>query len=393
MRPVIDLIQRLSLLDPGQRYPEYSPDDGKVHVLYMGVHLNATGLYRSILPWLTLNKTQTHCAIINDIQDWLEHDRFGLLSIPLTSQLIRWADYIVLPTTAHPHEKFKELIEYLQKINKTVTICMDVDDNYIDIPKTHPHCEKYIKLNGTILKNMSICDKITTTHQHLADLYCEQIAAKVKIISTIPTFHPLPNLMSPITMPEQIPDPLKNKQFIIGITTNRTQTHDLLLLQKPLQKIKEKYGEKVRICLFGHDGRMFNGKFFVNVLAGIKYEYVKPVTIVNYFTALQNLQYDIALMPLRDNAFNRMKSNHKLLQYAQLGISAIAPDMPPYNEPSIPGKPQIPYLEANGNWEERIVECVDTLNYYEEARKEAKEFVKEHYLIENNINLWQKCFN
>lgn len=59
------------------------------------------------------------------------------------------------------------------------------------------------------------------------------------------------------------------------------------------------------------------------------------------------LNYAATNVALPDNNdFNHVKSSHKLMQYAQMGISVVAPNLPPYNEPPVIGKPALFYTRV-----------------------------------------------
>ena len=202
MKPIIDLIQRLSLSDPELRYPEYAPADGKVHVLYMAVPFNATGLYRCILPAIMLNNTTTHCAIINDMQDWSEHNRFRSQGVPITDQLIRWAHYIIFPTVFSPNEQFKKLLSEFKKLNPHAKIVIDVDDDITSISPHHPNNKRYTPaFVANVIFNMISCDYVTCTHERLCQNYSISIDAWVGVLKNKPEFYALPNLMSRMTIP------------------------------------------------------------------------------------------------------------------------------------------------------------------------------------------------
>ena len=387
MKPIINLIQRLALNDPKLRYPEYALDDGKIHVLYMAVPLNATGLYRCILPAITLNTTTTHCAIINDMQNWYNYDRFRPQSLPITDQLIRWAHYIIFPTVFNHHKDFRKLITEFREFNPDVKIFIDVDDDIMNISPYHPNAKRYTPLLiENVLKNMDLCDGVTCTHRRLCDWYEEHTAH--------PKYYPLPNLMTHLTMPGAEPPPKNTTgKTHLGMTLNFTQLQDVMKIKPVLKHLTQ--AKKYHLTVFGWDGKLFYNGSMRDTLAFISHRHVKEVQIQNYFTMLRQLAYDIALMPLCNNHFNQMKSNHKLLQYAQLGIPVIGPYMPPYNEAPIEWCEEVFYTHVGDNAQEWI-EAIEYLSNNKNARQEAitraHKTVNENYMIEDNINIWQKCF-
>lgn len=386
-------IFELQTKDYHERYAQVvNPDPSKVHVLFLACYANGTGLYSSIIPAMELNKTNTHQAIVNQIEEsTLEKQQKGF-DVHINDEILKWADYIMFNTQFNDLEK--DIADIKQTNTKpNVKFGMHIDDNY--------HIENFGENKNTsaimrsqLLKNLAAVDFVTAPSINLINFYAnllEQNGHKA------PQFCFMPNLMSndyyimdgvKITAP-------KPQKLQIGLQMNPTQMLDLVPMRKVMLEILKKHGNKVEFVLFGWDGT----KKQVNALQGVKFKHVKTVSIRQYFNTLANLRLDIALMPLQDNDFNKCKSHHKLLQYAQLGIPTILSNVQPYTDiiakqgESIytPGK--IPVAKC-GNTPEEWITKIELLIDKEAMRQQMSEkanlTVQEYYTWHTNTAILTK---
>lgn len=392
---ITELENQLKSREYHVRYPQLLDKAPKTHVLFLGPYLNATGLYRSIIPYIELNKTQTHSAIINQLIP--EENNKGNIKTEwnLSDEIIQWADYIVFPTVT---DDLTQNIQLLRSINKKkhLQFVFDIDDNYhIDQPGQNNQTAKDVRKN--ILKNMSLCNIVTCTNSFLGNFYFQQLAT----LTNPPKIFLLPNYMhhncflnTKIT--EQKPNKIR-----VGIILNRTQNqfNDILLIRKNLLEMQKKH-KQTELVLFGWNGRIFNNGIMKDALRDVKYTYIERVPISQYFNKLVNLQLDFAIMPLLETTFNACKSHHKLLQYAQAGIPCIVSDVLPYNEILAPeGKSiyehgYIPALRCKT--EEDFTKSIDFFIEKPEARKnmgdKAKEALNQYYTWHTKPNYLSELY-
>lgn len=370
------------------RYPQLLDKSLKTHVLFLGPYLNATGLYRTIIPYMELNNSQTHSAIINQLIPAKENINQKAIEWHLSDEMIQWADFIVFPTTT---SDLSQNIELLKKINKkpTLKFVMDIDDNYhIDIPGQDQ--KKATESRKNILINMAKCDIVTTTNRQLGQFYLNKLKeASLKE----PIFYMMPNLMynkcmENIQIIEKKPDKKR-----IGISCNRTYNSfkDLLSIKKPLAEIQKKYKDEIEIVLFGWNGRVLVNGSMKDAMQGIKTTYIEPVEIHQYFNKLANLQLDFCIIPLLDTEFNSCKSHHKLLQYSQFGIPTIVSDVLPYSEVLAPaGKSMyengfVPSLRFKNDEElqKNIIYLIENKEFSTNLSTNLKHIVNQNFSWEN----------
>jgi glycosyltransferase involved in cell wall biosynthesis len=388
-------IFNLQKADYAIRYAQVlNPDPSKVHVLFIACYANGTGLYSSIIPAMELNKTSTHQAIVNQIEEPTPQKQSNGFDVQINDSILMWADYIMFNTSFHD---LPADIKAIKETNKkpNLKFGMHIDDNY-HISMHGENAQAAEKRRSQLLINLAAVDIVTSPSVELIDYYANLLTQNGY---ELPQFQFLPNLMSNdyyvadgVTITEPKPPKLQ-----IGMQLNPTQFLDLAPMRKVMLEILKKHSDKVEFVLFGWDGV----KAKVNALQGVKFKHVKTVHIQQYFKTLANLRLDFVLMPLLDNEFNRCKSHHKLLQYAQLGIPAIVSNVKPYTDiiakqgETIYAPGKIPAVKCNNNPDDWITK-IEFMISNEGARKKMGEganlAVQQLYTWHTNTDLLLDIF-
>lgn len=93
--------------------------------------------------------------------------------------------------------------------------------------------------------------------------------------------------------------------------------------------INKLYRDKIRIVVIGYKNE--NDK--LDMLNGVIFEYVKPVSIIHYYKQLSSMQIDLLLIPLINDAHNSESEDYTLyLEASTFKIPIITPDIYPYNK-------------------------------------------------------------
>lgn len=354
MKSVLELYEQVQANDFDQAYPLYQEQSNKVKILYVAPFLNGTGYYRMILPLLELNNTETHTAIVTNIRKWNFAKGFDDEINQVDPDLVAWADYIVLPTMFSDirqvnQKSGKNFIQEIKQYNEDVLLVMDLDTNFHTLPKEHPG---YSNLNRdthplgnltqrkqTLLSNIAAMDMVTGATEQLLNYYEAKIdkhypESKVRL-------EYLPNLISQFSY--QHVNTIKSnttKRFKIGLIGNYSTHYDLLSIQEVLQQLYEKYGDKIELILFGWNGKLSGGE---QPLKTIDFTHVQSVNFADYhkngafmkgyFSTLNDLELDVALLPMLDIPFNKAgKSSIKYLELAAFDIPVVASNILPYKE-------------------------------------------------------------
>ena len=364
MKKIKELHKQLNSTKPfALKYPEFNLKDNKVHVLFVSAFINGTGYYRSILPMLELNKTTTHSAITASLHKWSFSKQFEDYDNPIDKRLIEWADYIVLPTL---FSDVKYIINAIKSINNDVQFVMDIDYNYHAYPKHHPNRNKISKLQlNTLLDNMQQVDVLTGATEALLVGYDSLLLDRYPNTSTYMIHQP--NFVSEVGM-ETIEVIHKNKSntIKIGVVGEYSNHRDLLSIKEVLLAIEKHYKEHVEFVFFGWDGRLKDQED----LKLLKRTYQKSVSFLNYYNTLNDLNLDMALLPLEDNAYNRCKSAVKAMELSSLAIPVIASHLPPYSEHIMHEQTGL-LAENNAEWIAHIKLLIEDKKYREALGRSA----------------------
>lgn len=112
----------------------------------------------------------------------------------------------------------------------------------------------------------------------------------------------------------------------MGIICTPYNIEDVLSYKNELIRINKELGDRVKIILFGYDGK---GDEF----EGLKYEYVKPVSIIHYFKQLKALELNLLFIPLIRSVYNATSENYnKFLEAGLFNVPVIALKMYPYKQ-------------------------------------------------------------
>lgn len=378
-------------------------NDGKIHILYLCPFFNGTGLYRTILPYLHLNETDTHSAVISNILPFSAATNYAEIEILMFDEFIWWAHYIVFP-----HMFSAELPNFAKKIkeiNPNIQIVMDIDDLHIQLPVTHPEYYRQTKTYTNIeIKNIIHFDLITGTNKNLLLEYKQ--FAKTRYPKNKIDYCELPNLISQYTLPTTTPQQHNNIRILLTVAPAYFTN---LYLFRPILKYINKHYPEAEIVIFGWDGilRQHKRPGFIpskGALEGIKHTYIPPVDLSEYFNKIQEINPDFALMPMlatsiRDETYNLCKSSHKFLQYAQLGIPAIVSNIetytgiPPSNGPAIHNVTAL-VAATTTEWKMHIDELMNDAVKRKEIAQKAKEIAEKHFSFnKETIQIFTKCFN
>jgi GT2 family glycosyltransferase len=112
------------------------------------------------------------------------------------------------------------------------------------------------------------------------------------------------------------------------------------------------------------------------------YTFHPYVKIEDYAKTLGALHLDIAVAPLADNAFNRCKSNLKLIEYGAAGFAVIASDIDPYRDAPVRLVDNSPE-----SWTNAIRELAGSKQAEEQAEA-LHTWAKDNYRIEDALPHW-----
>jgi glycosyltransferase involved in cell wall biosynthesis len=154
--------------------------------------------------------------------------------------------------------------------------------------------------------------------------------------------------------------PITSHQDTVRFIYMGTMTHaiDLTILLEPLRRIKQEYGHKITLDVVGgvNDNRMQDTGLTGIARHRLKHGMNYPA-FVQWLTAHNH--WDIGLIPLEVNPFNRKKSYIKYLDYAALGIPSICTRIEPYEDAIVDGENGILVTNDDESWYRAMKQLIE----------------------------------
>lgn len=206
---------------------------------------------------------------------------------------------------------------------KSIPMIYDLDDNLYDLD-VNAEGGKYRSLIDIVHAFLGKADVIWASTQALASRLIEGGTCNVQIhrnqldpsiwAAALDTLPPTSKSWSPVR--------------IVYMGT-RTHADDFAMIAPALQMLKHKYGKKIEIVLIGVNSDDVAEDYF-DVLTPPEIVGASYPAFVAWIAMQQ--RFDIGLSPLRDNRFNRCKSEIKFLDYIALGAVPVVSDIEPYRD-------------------------------------------------------------
>jgi glycosyltransferase involved in cell wall biosynthesis len=210
--------------------------------------------------------------------------------------LLDWAD-IIIPQGCVDKQGLAVIYMYQQEKGKKIVI--DQDD-YLVLNKDNPHYLEHKMTDATMVvqRSIEIADMVTTTSDYLAERLREWNSNVVV----------LPNYMD-FERWEFPYKPNESGRIRMGYCGSVTHWDDFRMIEKPLKRILTEF-PNVTLVIIGdiRFKRLFKDYNNVEVMLGMPFD--------AWPAKLSGLMLDIGLAPLKDNEFNRCKSNIKWQEYS-----------------------------------------------------------------------------
>lgn len=278
------------------------------------------GFYKMIVPAMAMNKYNfsIRCIIINmELYDPVKSINY--YSPELKQGLIKETDFMVFPFVSYPLEP---VIAEIKKYNPNIKIGYHVDFNYYLVPDSYPFSNLYNnqEAHTIIEKNMRAVDRVFVSNKNLVNAIYEKTDEKYKkgYINNI-VYQPLMFNKDYLNIGESDKKE-KPMKYRIGIIASSMHLTDINYIKGVLVDILKKHGDDAELFIIGFDG-VHKGK---NYLKNIDFTYIPRISIFEYYQRIKDLSLNMALMPAKNNMFNRTSKNYiKYMEFAQLNIPVI----------------------------------------------------------------------
>jgi len=207
--------------------------------------------------------------------------------------------------------------------NLNIPVWIDYDDLVTDIPKGNPFL-KAIKhqynmtkdhLNKNIIKCLNLSDAVTVSTNALREAFREYSNHIVVVHNAHDDY------MFPAERRYQ-GDP----DNVILWRGSQSHKNDLIDYEREIRTLISKHKDH-RFYFMG-----YNPKIITNRHSNATY--IEPTDVYHYFMKLKELRPKVIITPLKDNPFNRAKSNIAALEASYFGAVCISPEFPEWKSVS-----------------------------------------------------------
>lgn len=285
-------------------HPKVGIEDSKTHVLFLNCLINQLGIYRTYLPYLILNKMESHSAIIANLQKYDFTKKFQDYTQVLNEELLAWADILVVPPLFFD---CSEMLKVIHTINPKVKLYMDIPMNYFSPNLKTPNKVTPEEL-GLLLGNMNKMDNVLFASSKLKQHFEQQTKrylGKINFgLAVIPTFFST-ELVSQVDQKHK-----QNEKIRIGLLGTELNES----FAKEISTLALAFQEDIQFYIYGE----YN--FNIAFLKDVGIEQYKSVHILDYFNMIGELKLDLFLLANNEADDFNIKSELLFGELALLGV-------------------------------------------------------------------------
>jgi hypothetical protein len=248
-----------------------------------------------------------------------------------------------------------EVIQKLKDAN--VPYVLDIDDDY-RLPEWHilAHHAKNERHAEKILQALHYAKAITTTHEYLS--------GTLKHEASQPNAFEIPNAINPKEEQYEV----KKRNFDIvkfGWSGSITHFEDVMLMHDGLLSLYNQEQYKFQVIYGGYSKDDEMAQAIAGVLsckckaAPNQFSTYPSVSINDYAKFYDEI--DVSLIPLRDNRFNKLKSNLKLIESGFKKKACIVSNVHPY-EPMLQHGKNCLVVKHKNDWYKNMVKLIENPN-------------------------------
>jgi len=267
-----------------------------------------------------------------------------------------------------------KLIDYCQKLGKKVWI--DFDDNLFAVPmENRVHDDMKPEVLQAMAQVLQMADLVTVSTPNLKAFYEEKLGLKnVHVVPNAWNFE-LHGFADKYNEVKEVPPPQIAK---IKFLWRGSETHqgDLADAFEAILHAAMEQREKAHWTFMG-----YNPWMLTEMMPRELWSYVRSEDIMEYFRNLKAQAPQIVFFPLRDNVFNRSKSNICWMEATYAGAVCIAPNWDEWKKPGI-----ISYSSTD-DFQNHLTE--DYSQYASACWRQSESYIRENLNL-NKVNLLRK---
>jgi glycosyltransferase involved in cell wall biosynthesis len=300
----------------------------------------------------------------------------------------------IIVAERHDSPNYFALINTLAH-NFKIPLVIDTDDDVQAVRPFNPGFTSYNPNSDNVAFNIKLMSSpelaaITTSTEHLKERHAKY---------NKPTYV-VPNS---IDFKERVLEPQKrNKRLRIGWLGSACHYENLQIILQPVKDILANFDVELVFTNLYHDvwhnppEKIAKKVIPVCQIYGCKERHGTCPraykTFDEYAKMVNNLKVDIGLAPLRDNLFNRSKSNLRILEYWADKIAVVASPVKPYLETIKNGKNGF-FAKEQKDWYEAIKKLIVDDKLRESIKQNGFETLNKNYNAEKNALKLYKVYS
>ncbi|MCF6189139.1 MAG: glycosyltransferase [Cocleimonas sp.] len=280
---------------------------------------------------------------------------------------------------------FDRIANWLIKLREGGKKCIyELDDDFFNV-------EGLYKRTGRIKANVKRMVDRTVWIASAADAVVVSTPQLYKLASKYnDNVFLLPNYLDPqlwdISSSQLSYDKKKSSIVKIGYVGTPTHNEDLMVIADVMDRIKREYGDQIEVEVIGAFQKDLNNPIFGKAIPLPKARaYPKFVKWLR-----EQVDWDIAVIPLVDDIFNESKSHLKFLESTALGLVSICSDVPTYSSIVKNNKNGLLVNNNFEEWYQAIKLLIDHREKREELARSAYLDLFEKYTTHTNSDLYHQ---
>lgn len=258
----------------------------------------------------------------------------------------------------------------------------EIDDDLFSVPRSNPVFDHFANpvTRNVILDAMSVADAITVSTEPLAEIVRDLVADTQVFV--IPNALPHKAYSWEWLSQSEISD-FATMPATLGWSGSATHEEDVLQMAYGLSRALRSRDPRPELAIMGP--RL--DKLTKKLGSGSFRWYRWQSSMDDYYKALD--MFDVGLVPVQSNTFNRSKSDLKALELFARGIPVIASDVGPYGTHVTAGRCMGAFTDLD--WMVRINQTLDRDRFYSRQMTSlAQQYAWSQRRISVVVPLWER---
>ncbi len=288
---------------------------------------------------------------------------------------IDWADVVIFQRIAGP----PTMLQVLERAQRRGALTIyEIDDNLLETPPLNPNYAYYhdSATRGVMIPLMARVDALTVSTTPLME-QLRQVHENIRVI---------PNCVDLELFPQRVSPNPPGSPTVVGFAGTKTHAEDFKVAIPAIRRVLREFPGQVIFRFLAFVPQELEG------LPGVEFWEGTP-DLRAFAQLMQRSGFDFALAPLKDNDFNRAKSDLKFLEYSALGIPCLFSNVHPYADSVVHGHNGfIVSPDTSDAWYEAIVYMLTHPHDRRRMAEHAFAEVRQRRSLQGNYLRWYHTY-